>query len=297
MNIAIFGNTGYFGRELQEVLSTRKDINIAFTASSKRTDGKLENAEIALFALPHQQAMEMVPKVLPLMKFGVIDLSGAYRIKNPEAYPLYYDWEHQHPSLLGQAIYGLPEKNRKIIKEANLIAVPGCYETAIILGLMPLMNQGLSRAKVKIDALSGFTGAGKGVKIPKTITPYKSGRHHQHIPAIEQELGIPERIVFFPKIAPFPRGILATIHVKMSSLEVKDLYETFYDKEPFVRVKQKVNLDEVVNTNFCDIACQIIADSWIKLSVAIDNLGKGGSRQAIQILNIKLGLPETEGLL
>ncbi len=298
MKIAILGNTGYLGQEAEKLLSLREDIEIVYTASSKKTKGKLENAEIAILALPHQRSMEMVPQILSLMKFGVIDLSGAYRLKNSKLYPKYYGWEHQNSSLLELSVYGLPEKNREVIKKAKLIASPGCYETAVILGLMPLIPYGL--IAIRIDALSGFTGAGKEVKIPTSPTPYKSGRQHQHIPAMEQELGISEKITFFPKIAPFPRGILATIYAKLedsiNTKELKGVYAGFYDKEPFVRVKADVNIDDVVKTNFCDIACQLL-DSWIKISVVTDNLGKGGSGQAIQILNIKLGLPETKGFL
>lgn len=298
MKVAILGNTGYLGQEVESLLSSREDIEIVYTASSKSSEGKLENAEIAILVLPHQRSMEMVPRILPQMEFGIIDLSGAYRLKNPGLYPKYYGWEHQHPSLLESALYGLPEKNRESIKEAKLIASPGCYETAVILALMPLVSYGLSA--VRVDALSGFTGAGKGARIPTVPTPYKSGRRHQHIPAIEQELGIPGKITFFPKIASFPRGILVDIYVKLdkkpSPTELNDSYTSFYDNEPFVRVKSTVNLNDVTKTNFCDITYRLMA-SWVEISIVIDNLGKGGSRQAIQILNIKMGLPETKNLL
>jgi len=298
MKVAILGNTGLLGQEGEGLLSSREDIEIVYTASSKSSEGKLENAEIAILALPHQRSMEMVPQILPLMQFGIIDLSGAYRLNDPKLYPKYYGWKHQHPSLLESALYGLPEKNRGAIKEAKLIASPGCYETAVILALMPLVSCGLSA--VRIDALSGFTGAGKGAQIPTVPTPYKSGRRHQHVPAMEQELGIPGKITFFPKIASFPRGILVDIYIKLdkkpSLTELNDLYASFYSNEPFIRVKPAANLNDVIKTNFCDIAYRLMS-SWIEISVVIDNLGKGGSRQAIQTLNIKMGLPETKGLV
>ena len=196
MNVAILGSTGYLGSELIEILSRREDVKIVYTVSSKKETGRLEDAQVAFLALPHQQSMEMVPKVLSIMEFGVIDLSGAYRLKNPLDYSDYYGWEHHHPELLKESVYGLSEKNRGAIQGAKLISNPGCYETAIILGLLPLIDQGLIVPGIRVDAFSGYTGAGKGVEIPKTFTPYKSGRQHQHIPAIEQELNIPGEISF-----------------------------------------------------------------------------------------------------
>jgi len=170
---------------------------------------------------------------------------------------------------------------------------------------MPFRIEGLiSSDEIKVEAVSGYTGAGKGAKIPKVITSYKSGRQHQHVPAIEQELNIPGRLLFCPSIAPFPRGILANIFVRPNNVltleQIYDLYGDFYNKEPFkepfIRIKQEINLKEVIKTNFCDIAVQL-EESLVRITVALDNLRKGGSSQAIQNFNIMYDFPETKGLL
>ncbi len=142
-------------------------------------------------------------------------------------------------------------------------------------------------------AISGYTGAGKGAKVPKTITPYKGGRQHQHIPEIEQELGIQERLIFFPQVAPWPRGIEVVIYVKISiATDILNLYKQFYKQELFVRVKsEKTEADDVIRTNFCNIS-PTIANSFAVIRVVIDNLGKGGAGQAVQNFNILCGFPE-----
>ncbi|MDP3990804.1 MAG: N-acetyl-gamma-glutamyl-phosphate reductase [Candidatus Nealsonbacteria bacterium] len=299
MKIAVLGSTGIQGGEAVKKLVGRKDIEIVCTSSSKKIVGNIEDAEGVIVALQHKEAMEQIPYLPGSIKF-VFDLSGAYRLKDPEAYPKWYGFEHTHPHLLKYAVYGLPEINRALIGKTWLISVPGCYETAIILGLNPLIRLGLVDSLIRVNALSGYTGAGKDAKIPKRITPYKSGIQHQHIPAIKQELKFNGKLFFFPEIGSFPRGILARIMVKtkksLTKEELNGIYKEIYQNEPFVRVKEEVRIDEVLETNFCHMACYKKGE-WVEIDVVIDNLGKGGAWQAIQNLNIVLGLPETTGLL
>ncbi|MFH0755479.1 MAG: N-acetyl-gamma-glutamyl-phosphate reductase [bacterium] len=298
INIGIWGSSGLLGMELIKLFSKRPKIKIVYRKTSKEVIGIIENVEIAFLALKAEQSMEIVPE---LLKRGIkiIDLSGAFRINNPSIFSEYYKFNHIHSNLLNKSIYGLPEKNRKKIQNAKLIANPGCYATAINLGLLPLINKGLisPKTKILIRGISGYTGAGKGVKIPKTITPYKGGREHQHIPEIEQELNIHEQLLFFPQIAPWPRGIEIIIYVNILNMtdkfkSLQTIYKQFYKKELFVRIKsKKIKIDGVIGTNFCDISLNIV-NSFVIIKVVIDNLGKGGAGQAVQNFNILCGFPE-----
>ena len=294
MKIGIWGISGFLGIELAKLFSKRPETKIVYTATSKEVIGTIENVEIGFLALKAEQSIEIAPE---LLKRGikVIDLSGAFRIKDTSSFAKYYQFNHAHPDLLNMSVYGLPEKNREKIRNAQLIANPGCYATAINLGLLPLVNSGLifPSAKISAKAISGYTGAGKGAKIPKTITSYKGGRQHQHIPEIEQEMDIQGRLLFFPQVAPWPRGIEIVIHVKiLNATDILNLYNQFYKKELFVRVKsEEVKTDNVIKTNFCEI-CPMIVGPFAVIKVAIDNLGKGGAGQAVQNFNISCGFPE-----
>jgi len=298
MKVAVFGISGYLGIELVKILSQRKDTEIVYTATSKEERGELKNASVALLALPANESLHLVPELL-LSGIKVIDLSGAYRLKNPDSYPRYYGWRHPYPELLTEAVYGLPENNRDNIRKARLIANPGCYATAINLGLLPLVRDGLisKSTKVVVKAVSGYTGAGKGAKIPKTITPYKGGRQHQHIPEIEQELEIENQLLFYPQVAPWPRGIEVLIRSKISAVtDIVSFYKAHYSREVFIRVEsENITVDKVVKTNFCDIL-PAYKGSFATVKVAIDNLVKGGVGQAIQNLNIISGLSDNVGL-
>lgn len=294
MKIGIWGISGFLGAELAKLFSKRPETKIVYTATSREVTGAIENVEVGFLVLKAEQSMEIAPE---LLKRGikVIDLSGAFRVKDVSNFAKYYQFNHAHPDLLNMSVYGLPEKNREKIQNAQLIANPGCYATAINLGLLPLVNNGLisPSAKILAKAISGYTGAGKGAKVPKTITPYKGGRQHQHTPEIEQELDIQERLTFFPQVAPWPRGIEVVIYVKISiTIDILNLYKQFYKQELFVRVKsKKAEVNDVVGTNFCDI-CPGTTGPFAIIKVVIDNLGKGGAGQAVQNFNILCGFPE-----
>lgn len=247
-----------------------------------------------------------------------IDLSADFRLKDKNAYFEWYKIKHTQPQLLNKAVYGLTELHRNKIKSAILVANPGCYPTAAILGLAPLLknhvvdgNQG-----IVIDALSGFSGVGKlpnaGMNLSMDTTgniiPYKIGGKHQHIPEIEQELsgmlGGRVAVTFSPHVAPFKYGILATSYVKLKdSYEwdyINKLYTDMYKGEPFIRVLDKdvyPQVKDVEATNFCDIGVSV--DNRTKMCVimsAIDNVIKGASGQAIQNMNVMFGFDECEGL-
>lgn len=294
MNIGIWGISGFLGTELAKIFSQRPEIKIVYTVTSKKNTGNIKDVDIGFLALKSEQSMEIAPELLR-RGIRVIDLSGAFRIKNISDFAKYYQLNQTQPESLDVAIYGSPEKNRDEIRNAQLVANPGCYATAVNLGLLPLLNNGLisPETRVLVRAVSGYTGAGRKVKIPKTITSYKNGRQHQHIPEIEQELNIKNRLLFFPSIAPWPRGIGVDIYVHTSiKLDVFNLYKQFYRDELFVRIKHdKAEIDDIIGTNFCDIIPKTNGSIAV-IKVVIDNLGKGGSGQAVQNFNIMCGFPE-----
>lgn len=296
MRIGILGSSGFLGAELMKIFSARSDVEIVYTATSQKTTGAIADAQIVFLALRPEQSIELAPKLIEA-GIKVIDLSGGYRLEDTSDYPKWYDLNHLNVGLLQEAVYGLPERNREKIRNAKLIANPGCYATAISLGLLPLIKGGQISSSVGIltVAVSGYTGAGKGTKLPPAITAYKSGRRHQHIPEIEQELGLRGQLFFYPHIAPWPRGIVVLIRVEVAfAVNILNLFGEFYKKEFFVRIKpedEKVAIENVIGTNFCDI-CPRIKGTFAIIKVAIDNLGKGGAGQAVQNLNIMCGFPE-----
>lgn len=294
INVGILGVSGFLGMELNSILSKRKDVNIAYMATSEIQIGSMDNIQVVFLALQPEQSIKKASQFLQ-RGIKVIDLSGAHRLKSAGDFEKYYKLA-DYPSALSKiAVYGLPEKNREKICTAYFVANPGCYATAIELGLFPLVKNNLvSNAKIIVRASSGYTGAGRKAKIPKTITPYKGGRQHQHVPEIEQELSIRQQLLFYPQVAPWPRGIEAVIRVKMSAeADILGLYEQFYANELFVRVKPNgVKTENVVDTNFCDIFPEANG-LFATIKVAIDNIGKGGAGQAIQNFNIMFGLPES----
>lgn len=301
VNIGIFGASGYLGAMVNDRLSKREDVNVIYAPGHEeiiKINKIPAETQIIFLALPAEISIKIVPRLLE-RKIKVIDLSGAYRFKNLDDYKRFYNLDHLNPEILNQAVYGFPEKNKVLIRNANLIANPGCYATAINLSLLPILNQSFLKpdAKIIVNAVSGYTGAGKGLKdLPQTVMPYKSGREHQHIPEIEETLGLENRILFYPHIAPWPRGIEAFIRIQSKDCAdaayLLSFYEKFYEKEIFVRIKDsEPDIKEVVDTNCCDIF-PAADGTAMEIRVAIDNLIKGGAGQAIQNMNIMCGFPE-----
>jgi N-acetyl-gamma-glutamyl-phosphate reductase len=273
-----------------------------------------KKSDVVFLALPHVTAQEVAFRFHKLGK-KVVDLSADYRLSDPAAYAMWYEHTHQYPELLKDAVYGLPELHRDKIKKASLIANPGCYPTSAILGLAPLMHKGrVDLGSIVIDSTSGVSGAGRSPslahhfpEVNEGFMAYKVGTH-RHTPEIEQELsalaGQQITLSFTPHLAPMNRGILTTIYAKQSSVSdtasLHALFQEYYKEAPFVRMLplgQFPNVRNVRGSNFCDIG--IYSDQRTGRAVvvtAIDNLVKGASGQAIQNMNLMMGLDEEEGL-
>ncbi|HEX7768182.1 MAG TPA: N-acetyl-gamma-glutamyl-phosphate reductase [Nitrospira sp.] len=274
-----------------------------------------ERADALFLALPHTKSQEPVALCMKAGKL-VVDLSADYRLKNVAAYEQWYQTPHAHPALLQEAVYGLPELHRSAIAKAKLVASPGCYPTAAILQLAPLFAKGLVQLdSIVIDAKSGVSGAGRSPALPyhfpeahESLEPYKIGKH-RHIPEIEQELsgvmGTPGAvtIAFTPHLVPMNRGILSTAYCKLKMEiklpELRALYREFYKGERFIRLYEDIvpNPRYIRGSNFCDIG--VYADQragWVVTVAAVDNLVKGAAGQAIQAMNLMMGIPEETGL-
>jgi N-acetyl-gamma-glutamyl-phosphate reductase len=282
-----------------------------------------QQADAVFLALPHTKSLDPVASCMATGKF-VVDLSADYRLNDPAAYERWYQTPHTHTDLLKQAVYGLPELYREAIAKTKLVASPGCYPTAAILQLAPLFAQNLVEAHtVVIDAKSGISGAGRSPALPyhfpeahESLEPYKIGQH-RHIPEIEQELhALLQRhagpapatretstVTFTPHLVPMNRGILSTAYCRlkapMALADLRALYESFYKNDRFVRLLPDVvpNPRYIKGSNYCDIGVYTDARAgWIVTVAALDNLVKGAAGQAIQAMNLMLGLPEETGL-
>jgi N-acetyl-gamma-glutamyl-phosphate reductase len=239
----------------------------------------------------------------------VLDLSADFRLRDAAVYERWYG-RHPAPQLLGDAVYGLPELHRERLRDARLVACPGCYPTGALLGLVPLARAGLITEPVIVDAKSGTTGAGRGAKVEQLFAevnenfrPYSIGSH-RHGPEIEQELagaGGKGGVLFVPHLLPVSRGLLSTMYVRTrSEPPLAALFARAYEREPFIVLRgdgPPPELREVRGTNRCAIGWRWDAASGHAIVVtAIDNLGKGAAGQAVQCLNLMLGLAETTAL-
>ena len=347
VNVGIIGATGYTGEELISSLLRHPEVRITYLAAKidKSTkiseifprfknrikltcqpldiDLAISSCDLLFLALPHTVSMDVVPRLLKANR-RVIDLSADYRIPNVKIYEKFYNKKHSDTGNLQKAVYGLPEIYRAKIKKASLVANPGCFPTAAILGLAPLIACRDHRAveAIIIDAITGVTGAGRRALLEYSFCEINQDAYayrinaHQHAPEIEQELSKLAtrsiRITFVPHLVSIERGILETIYVKYNQKgkipaaggkyqRLTELYEKFYQKEPFVRIKQageSVRLKDVLRTNLCDIALRYFAqDNLIIVTTAIDNLGKGAAGQAVQNMNIMYGFPEQAALI
>lgn len=269
--------------------------------------------DFVFLALPHKAAMQVVPAFLG-KGIKVVDLSADFRISDPQVYERWYE-PHTAPSFLKEAVYGIPELRREEIKKARLVANPGCYPTSVILPLTPLLKKRVLDLRSLIaDSKSGVSGAGRSAvlsslfaEVSENFKAYKV-TEHRHTPEIEQELsraaGEKVNITFTPHLVPMKRGILTTIYATLnkalSEAEVYDIYSEFYRKEKFIRLRPSDLLPstaDVFGSNYCDIGLKIDArfNRLILLS-AIDNLVKGASGQAVQSMNLMLGIEESMGL-
>jgi N-acetyl-gamma-glutamyl-phosphate reductase len=274
---------------------------------------KEEGLDLVFLATPPEVSIELTP---PILAAGVkvIDLSGAFRLRDAETYSQWYKQRHTAPELLAEAAYGLPEFQREKIRPARLVSNPGCYPTAANLAIRPLVDaQVVDRARgIVCDAKSGVSGAGRKASLKTSFCEVTENfsaygfSEHRHVPEVLQNSGLGEReLTFTAHLLPVERGILETIYLRTERIEqavdLLAIYEDFYAGEPFVRLYApgKVpDLRSVQHTNFCDIGFVFDAASQrATIVVAIDNLLKGAAGQAVQNMNLLLGYAETEALL
>ncbi len=286
---------------------------IALSCEAFDPDRIAERASFAFLALPHTASMAIVP-ALRARGVRVIDLSADYRLRDPQVYADWYGHAHTDPEGLRSAVYGLPELFRERIPRVDLVANPGCYTSTSILALAPLIAEDLIERKgIIIDAKSGVSGAGRSPKLTyhfpecnENLSAYSVGLH-RHTPEIDQVLtdtasgrGESVEVIFTPHLVPMDRGIFATIYAqpKHTSAEhdLVELYRSFYQKCPFVRVIDHLPATkDTAHTNFCDIALRVVRGRILVLA-CLDNLIKGAAGVAVQNLNLMLGYPEETAL-
>jgi N-acetyl-gamma-glutamyl-phosphate reductase len=335
VKVGIVGGTGYTGVELLRLLVSHEQVDVvAITSraeSGRRVDelfpnlrghhelafteprvAELAACDVVFFATPHNVAMNLVPELLE-QGTRVVDLSADYRLRDAAQWSQWYGEPHASPGLLEEAVYGLPEVNRKQIQTARLVACPGCYPTAVQLGLIPLLARGLvDPMQLIASAASGVSGAGRQAKLDNLLSEvadsfkaYGVGGH-RHLPEIEQGLadvaGTAVRMTFVPHLLPMIRGIHATLFAQLrgDAAQLQSLYEDWYAQEPFVDVLPagvQPQTRTVRGANRCQLAITVPQqrDTVVVMST-IDNLVKGASGQAIQNMNIMLGMPEDAGL-
>jgi N-acetyl-gamma-glutamyl-phosphate reductase len=272
-------------------------------------------AEVVFLSTPHEVSLELVPALLAAHpSLRVVDLSGAFRFRDPATFQKWYQLPAPDAKTLAQAVYGLPELYADALPQARVVGNPGCYPTSVILGLRPLIESGWmdKHRGIVCDCKSGATGAGKELRRDTQFVEVNENFRayglftHRHTPEVSEHLGLaPEDFVFTTHLLPLDRGILSTLYVWLGSghtlVEVEALYRKFYAGRPMVRVMPAGRLPElqhVARTNFCDIGFALDASGERLVIVScLDNLGKGAAGQAVQNLNGMRGCPETAGLL
>ncbi len=338
LKVFICGGSGYAGCELLRILSNHPEVDIV-GVSSEKSAGKsvtdlfpglykyskliyeplkkeeiLNKADLFFLALPHAESQEAVDYFYKNGK-KVIDFSADYRLKNSKVYEQWYKTPHRFTDTLKKAIYGMPEIYRGKIRQASLIANPGCYPTGAILGLLPAIKAKIiETSSIIIDSKSGTSGAGRKSDVAFSFCEVNEGFKayavgtHRHTPEIEQELsylsGKNIKVNFTPHLLPVDRGILTTIYCKrlknILSDDVLNLYKKTYAKEPFIRVLnygQYPNIKNVRGTNFCEIGLKLNErTSTLIIITAIDNLVKGAAGQAVHNMNLMMGFEEEAGL-
>lgn len=338
IKVGIIGSTGYAGGELARLLLQRDDVEIKWYGSKSYVDQKYasiyqnmfqivddtcmgENMEelaelvdVIFTATPQGLCASLVNEEI-LSKVKIIDLSADFRIKDVETYEKWYKIKHPTPEFIEEAVYGLPEINREEIKNARLIANPGCYPTCSTLAIYPLVKEGLINTDTLIiDAKSGVSGAGRGAKVDNLYCEVNESckaygvAGHRHTPEIEEQLsyaaGKPVLLSFTPHLIPMNRGILITAYASLNKEvtyeEIKAVYDKYYANEQFVRVLDKDVCPQtrwVEGSNFVDVNFKIDPrTNRIIMMGAMDNVVKGAAGQAIQNMNLMFGLPENTGL-
>jgi len=312
--LSVLTSEHYAGREVAEVYRHLASIDLP-PFEELRTDPIAGRADVAISCLPERIGAPLVAEFVT-RGLKVIDLSADFRLKDAVTYRQTYGVEHPAPALLREAVYGLSEFHRRELREARLVANPGCYATGALLGLLPLIRRDLiDPSAIVVDAKSGTSGARRQAaveqlfaEVNENFRAYKVG-NHRHLPEIEQEIGATlgreVAIMFVPHLLPITRGILTSIFLRPRSgtteQDVRAAFEASFAKSHFVRILKGGELPELKNvraTNFCEIAFVLDRRSQtLCVFTAIDNLGKGAAGQAVQNLNLMLGNEEAAGLL
>ena len=338
IRVGIIGSTGYAGGELVRLLINHKEAEIKWYGSRSYVDKKYADVYQNFFQIVDDKCMDDNMEALAnevdviftatpqglcaslvnediLNKVKIVDLSADFRIKDVETYEKWYGIEHKSPEFIEEAVYGLCEINREDIKNARLIANPGCYPTCSTLSIYPLAKEGLiDMSTVIIDAKSGTSGAGRGAKVDNLYCEVNENikaygvANHRHTPEIEEQLsyasGEEVFLNFTPHLVPMNRGILitayATLKKDVTYEEVKAVYDKYYANEKFVRVLEKDVCPQtkwVEGSNYVDVNFKIDPRTKrIIMMGAMDNLVKGAAGQAVQNMNLMFGLKENEGL-
>ncbi|HLL77186.1 MAG TPA: N-acetyl-gamma-glutamyl-phosphate reductase [Pyrinomonadaceae bacterium] len=334
LKVGIFGGSGYGGAELLRILLAHPDADVTLVTANEHagrpvgevhrnlyglTDLRFEAAredfsalsdlDCVFFALPHGQALELAPRLPENVK--AIDLSGDFRLANADEFRQFYGREHTAAELQREFVYGLTETNRERIRRARLVSNPGCFATATLLGLAPLVAGNLLSGRVVVDAKTGSSGSGAKAAA-NTHHPQRANSFyaykpftHQHVPEIEQELrrvgDWSSELVFMTHSLPVPRGIFASIYAEtrreLSGEDARALFAEFYGDSFFVRlVSGSPDINWVKTTNFCDIGFAARGRTLVVFT-AVDNLVKGAAGQAVQNMNLMFGLDEKTGLM
>ncbi|RKY37118.1 MAG: N-acetyl-gamma-glutamyl-phosphate reductase [Candidatus Omnitrophota bacterium] len=337
LKAAVIGATGYAGEELLKILVRHPEVEITHLVAKIdqpcaislifpyfahildlecgneiNVEEICKHSDVVFLALPHRVSMEIAPAFLRAGK-KVIDFSADYRLKDTDEYEKWYGIEHKSKEFVQESVYGLCELNREKIRNARLIANPGCFPTGAILGCAPFFKAKIVLPEIILDAKTGVSGAGRKASLPllfsevnESFKAYKICQH-QHSPEIVQEIeniaGESVPLIFVPHLIPVNRGILSAIYLRLkeniSVFEAVDICRKFYHLEPFIRVRNAdvfPEIKDVAYSNFCDIGIKISGKQLVIIAV-IDNLVKGASGQAVQNLNLMFGLEETLGLI
>jgi N-acetyl-gamma-glutamyl-phosphate reductase len=297
------------GKQLNEVFPSLPPLNLSFVDPS--VDDISKDSELVFTCVPHKTAMDIVPKFLE-KGIKVIDLSADFRLRDKNIYETWYG-PHTAPYVLKDVVYGLTEIYRDSIKNASVIANPGCYPTSVLLPLIPLLqNNIISHENIIVDSKSGVSGAGRGLSLTslyceanESFMAYKVGEH-RHTPEIEQELSVASKkdviINFTPHLTPLNRGIFSTIYcnILQKDFDVASFVALYYKDSPFVRIRKGnilPNVSHVRGSNYCDIAFKIDKrNGKLIIMSCIDNLVKGASGQAVQNMNVMSGFDEATAL-
>ena len=329
--VGIIGGSGFAGEELIKFLSSHDSTSL-IAVSSRELKGQpvsqfIKESELnfvdpddeiffqcdfVFFATPHGISMDKA-KYFVQQGIKVIDLSADFRIKDLQVWKHWYNSEHKDPEGLKQSIYGLTELNRDLIKNSNLVAVPGCYPTASILGLLPILGSSSKIDSITIDAKSGISGAGRSTvnsslqeEIKENFRAYATAGH-RHLPEIKQVLegvyGSSLEINFLPHLIPAMRGIYSTIYINLKDIpseSIEDLYKKFYKDSPNIHLMQDGEVPEILKvckTNNCQIGIYPSAiENQIVIISAIDNLVKGAAGQAVECYNLICGYNQMQGI-